>query len=107
MATKKKRKPIHPLVVKAGLAGDPVFRKRGPDHAFSESMTKWMEDRYEEVCPACAVKHWRNTLGTPTCGDCWVQAPLEGRLWWWVSKKTAKSLLRFLSTYFPDRPETT
>jgi hypothetical protein len=103
VATKKKRKPsraVHPLVVKAGLAGDPVFGKYGPDHEIGEGTRIWMEERREEVCAACGEKWWTGPRNIPICGSCWSQVPHKGRMWWWTSKKTAKSLARFVDTYF-------
>lgn len=107
MAAKKKRRPsrqrpIHPLVVKAGMASDPVWSRYREGDEIPETTRKWMEDRHEVECPACEEKWWRVTLSTPICHGCWALVTLEGKLWWWRSKKTVKSLSRFLDTYFTE-----
>ena len=108
---KKKRKPsrlkhvVHPLIVKAGLDHDQIFSRYGPTDELPEGLERFCRQRRLVNCHACGEPWWTVMKQQPVCFPCWNSVHSEGRRWWWTGKPVLRRLVRWLDTYFPDRPE--
>lgn len=90
----------HPVIVKAGLADDPVFGKRTTLEGMTPATVEWIKNRYQRLCAACGKKEWTSPRTLPICRDCWLKLPLDVCMWWWSSKRTQRMLERLLDEYF-------
>ena len=66
----------------------------------ARSTKEWLLNRYHKPCPGCGVWYWTSPGVFPVCVECRNSLPKGAAMWWWKSKRNARSLERFLDAYF-------
>lgn len=88
------------MIVKAGLASDPVFGKYSSVDDMDSGVLAWIKTRYQATCAGCGQHWWTSPRTLPVCPKCWASMDPEPQQWWWKSKKTPRSLERLLDEWF-------
>lgn len=91
-----------PEIRKAGLHTDAVFGSLDKVgwKRLDKSTRKWVKSRYRKACPGCGKWYWTSPKTLPLCGGCWATLELPVRQWWWVSKRTQRTLEKLLDAWF-------